>query len=82
MLNVNLGGVMPLGYFFINLRGTMPLSGCKGTANRRQYKIKKELFSFLLLRCSVPYLKVLQNSDNTKKNPSNLLPIAGIFINY
>ena len=26
----------------------MPLSGCKGTANRRQYKIKKELFSFLL----------------------------------
>ena len=28
--------------------GTMPLSGCKGTANRRQYKIKKELFSFLL----------------------------------
>ena len=24
--------------------GTMPLSGCKGTANRRQYKIKKELF--------------------------------------
>ena len=45
----------------------MPLSGCKGTANRRQYKIKKELFSFLLLRCSVPYLKVLQNSDNTKK---------------
>lgn len=54
MLNVNLGGVMPLGYFFINLRGTMPLRGAK----------------------------LLQNSDNTKKNPSNLLPIAGIFINY
>ena len=46
----------------------MPLSGCKGTANRRQYKIKKELFSFLLLRCSVPYLKVLQILDKTKKS--------------
>ena len=68
--------------FIINLRGTMPLSGCKGTAIFRQYKIKKELFSFLLLRCSVPYLKVLQIEDNTKKNPSNLLPIAGIFIIY
>ena len=29
MLNVNLGGVMPLDYFFINLRGTMPLRGAK-----------------------------------------------------
>ena len=45
----------------------MPLSGCKVTANRRQYKIKKELFSFLLLRCSVPYLKVLQIEDNTNR---------------
>ena len=26
--------------------------------------------------------KLLQISDNTKKNPSNLLPIAGIFIIY
>ncbi len=34
--------------------GTMPLSGCKGTAIFRQ----------------------------NKKNPGNLLPIAGIFINY
>ena len=50
----------------------MLLSGCKGTANRRQYKIKKELFSFLLLKCSVPYLKVLQILDKTKKNPANL----------
>jgi hypothetical protein len=81
MLNVNLGGVMPLGYFFINLRGTLPLSGCKGTANRRQYKIKKELFSFLLVRCSVPYLKVLQILDKTKKIPP-IYTISGIFINY
>ena len=61
--------------------GTMPLSGCKGTANRRQYKIKKELFSFLLLRCSVPYLKVLQILDKTKKIPP-IYTISGIFINY
>ena len=54
MLNVNLGDVSLLVIFIINLRGTMPLSGCKGTAIFRQYK----------------------------KNPSNLLPIAGIFINY
>ncbi len=54
MLNVNLGDVMPLGYIFINLRGTLPLSGCKITAKIRQYQ----------------------------KNPSNLLLIAGIFINY
>ena len=57
--------------------GTMPLSGCKGTANRRQYKIKKELFSFLLVRCSVPYLKVLQNSDNTKKIPAIFYRLLG-----
>lgn len=67
--------------FIINLRGTMPLSGCKGTANRRQYKIKKELFSFLLLRYSVPYLKVLQILDKTKKIPP-IYTISGIFINY
>ena len=57
--------------------GTMPLSGCKGTANRRQYKIKKELFSFLLLRCSVPYLKVLQILDKTKKIPAIFYRLLG-----
>ena len=54
MLNVNLGDVSLLVIFIINLRGTMPLSGCKGTSKITQYK----------------------------KNPSNLLLIAGIFINY
>ena len=63
--------------FIINLRGTMPLSGCKGTANRRQYKIKKELFSFLLLRCSVPYLNVLQILDKTKKIPAIFYRLLG-----
>ena len=56
----------------VNLRDVMPLIGCKGTANRRQYKIKKELFSFLLLRCSVPYLKVLQILDKTKKSRQSI----------
>lgn len=42
MLNVNLGDVMPLGYIFINLRGTMPLSGCKITAKFRQHQKKSQ----------------------------------------
>ena len=54
MLNVNLGDVMPLGYIFINLRGTMPLSGCKGTAIFRQYK-KKSQQSFTDCRDFINY---------------------------
>lgn len=48
MLNVNLGDVSLLVIFIINLRGTMPLSGCKGTAIFRQYKKIPAIFYRLL----------------------------------
>ena len=40
---------------------------CKGSESRRQYKIKKGIFLYLLLRRSLLYQKVVEVEDNTKK---------------
>ena len=40
---------------------------CKDSAKGRQYKIKKELFIFLLLRCSLSYQKIVQKIDLAKE---------------
>ena len=45
----------------------VPPALSKGSANRRQYKTKWKIL-FLLLRCRLPYSKVVQTKDNTKQN--------------
>ena len=40
---------------------------CKDSAKGRQHKIKKELFIFLLLRCSLSYQKIVQKIDLAKE---------------
>ena len=69
MLNVNLGGVMPLGN--VNMRGSM-LSRVQRYCKSKTIQNKKGTFFIFIVEMQRTLSKGTTNLDKTKKNPANL----------